>query len=198
VTESDIREFMPLVHIGVARMLRRLPRSIGREDLLAAGTYGLFDALRKNGSDRGPKFEWYARMRIRGAIVDELRSQDWLSRRARRVKAQSLDGPATFCGVVSLDDLSEGLRDEVCAGTALSPLQAAEAASKRRALSEAIGQLGPRERAIVTLHYFEDVQFSTIAAQLGVSDPRVSQLHAHAMVRLRVLLAQHKRTRNAA
>jgi RNA polymerase sigma factor for flagellar operon FliA len=198
VSESDIRKFMPLVHMGVARMLRRLPRTVRREDLLAAGTYGLFDALRKNGSGGGPKFEWYARMRIRGAIVDQLRSQDWLSRRARRVKIRAVDGPATFCGVVPLDDMSDAQRDEACVGTASSPLQAVEARAERGALSKAIELLGHRERVIVTLYYCQGVQLKTIAAQLGVSEARVSQLRARAVLRLRALLPQYDLTKNAA
>jgi RNA polymerase sigma factor for flagellar operon FliA len=89
-TREDITEYMPLVHQVVARLLRRLPPNVQREDLIAAGSYGLVDALRKS-PDRGPAFEWYARIRIRGAAVDELRSQDWLTRRARTrvAKAQA-------------------------------------------------------------------------------------------------------------
>ena len=59
---------------------------------------------------------------------------------------------------------------------------------ERAALVKAVEQLPPRERRIVSLHYFQDVHFKTIAAELGVSEPRVSQLHARAMTRLKSLL----------
>ena len=69
---EEITRHMPLVRQVVARFLRRLPSSVLRDDLMAAGVYGLVDALRKNGGDLGPAFEGYARIRIRGAILDEL------------------------------------------------------------------------------------------------------------------------------
>src|ERR1700760_2403351 len=85
VQGSEVSEFMPLVHHVVATMLPRLPPNVLRDDLVAAGTFGLLDALRRQSAgERGVEFTWYARVRIRGAILDELRTQDWLSRRARR------------------------------------------------------------------------------------------------------------------
>src|SRR5215467_8820453 len=81
-TREELALYMPLVHQVVGRVLRKLPPNVLRDDLVAAGSFGLIDALRKS-VDRGPAFEWYARIRIRGAVVDELRAQDWLTRRAR-------------------------------------------------------------------------------------------------------------------
>src|ERR1700749_532623 len=102
---QDITDFMPLVHQVVARMLRRLPPNVLRDDLVAAGAYGLIDALRKS-PDRGPAFECYPRIRIRGAVGDELRSQDGLTRRARTraTKAQA-EGTGPGAAVVGFDDL---------------------------------------------------------------------------------------------
>jgi RNA polymerase sigma factor for flagellar operon FliA len=107
VTAQDVTDYLPLVHQMVARRLRRLPPNVLRDDLIAAGSYGLMQALRRNGQDRGPTFIWYARIRIDGAIVDELRSQDWLSRRARSRLARASDGPAPCPGVMSIEDLSD-------------------------------------------------------------------------------------------
>ena len=85
VAAAEVTELMPLVHHAVGTMLKRLPPNVLRDDLVAAGTFGLLDALRRQApAERGVEFGWYARVRIRGAILDELRSQDWLSRRARR------------------------------------------------------------------------------------------------------------------
>jgi RNA polymerase sigma factor for flagellar operon FliA len=184
---------MPLVRQIVARFLRRLPPNVLRDDLISAGTYGLIDSLRKNGNDRGPTFEWYARVRIRGAILDELRAQDWLTRRARsRVTAQADDGRAPLSGVVSIDDLSEASRNALCDESTPSPLEAAEESAERAVLARAIDQLLHRERLIVTLHYFQGVQLKAIAAQLGVSEPRVSQLHSRAMAKLRATLSRQE------
>src|SRR5258708_36029713 len=89
-TREELALYMPLVHQVVGRVLRKLPPNVLRDDLVAAGSFGLIDALRKS-VDRGPAFDWYARIRIRGAVVDELRSQDWLTRRGRTraTKAQA-------------------------------------------------------------------------------------------------------------
>jgi RNA polymerase sigma factor FliA len=193
VSASDIQEYMPLVRQIVARFLRRLPPNVLRDDLISAGTYGLIDSLRKNGTDRGPTFEWYARVRIRGAIFDELRAQDWLTRRARsRIAAQADDGQAPVSGIVSMDDLSETSRNGLCDENTPSPLEAAEESAERAALARAIDQLLHRERLIVTLHYFQGVQLKAIAAQLGVSEPRVSQLHSRAMAKLRATLTRQE------
>jgi RNA polymerase sigma factor FliA len=191
VTATDIQDFMPLVRQLVARFLRKLPPNVLRDDLMAAGTYGLIDSLRKNGHDRGPTFEWYARIRIRGAILDELRTQDWLTRRARsRMAAQTGDGRAPLAGVVAIDDLSEAHRGGLFDESTPSPLQAAEDSDERAGLSKAIQQLDERERLIVTLHYFQGVQLKAIAVQLGVSEPRVSQLHSRAIGKLRASLGE--------
>jgi RNA polymerase sigma factor for flagellar operon FliA len=184
-------DFMPLVRQIVARFLRRLPPNVLRDDLISAGTYGLIDALRK--SDRGPTFEWYARVRIRGAILDELRAQDWLTRRARsRLSAQVEDGRAPLSGIVGMDDLSETSRNGLRDDSTPSPLEAAEESADRAALALAMGRLLQRERLILTLHYFQGVQLKAIAAQLGVSEPRVSQLHSRAMAKLRVMLSNQQ------
>jgi RNA polymerase sigma factor for flagellar operon FliA len=184
---------MPLVRQIVARFLRRLPPNVLRDDLIYAGTYGLIDSLRKNGSDRGQTFEWYARVRIRGAILDELRAQDWLTRRARsRIAARAEDGRMPLTSIVSMDDLSEASRNGLCDDSTPSPLEAAEESAERAALAQAMDQLLARERLILTLHYFQGVQLKSIAAQLGVSEPRVSQLHSRAMAKLRATLSRQE------
>jgi RNA polymerase sigma factor FliA len=191
VSANDVTEYMPLVRQIVAQFVAKLPPNVLRDDLIAAGSYGLIDSLRKNPELRGPAFEWYARVRIRGAILDELRAQDWLSRRARsRVTASSQDGSAPMCAIVALDDLSESSRNSLSDKTFPSPLESAERVDERRTLSAAINELHERERLIVNMHYFQGVQFKEIAAHLGVSEPRISQLHAGAMMKLRKTLSE--------
>src|SRR5258708_32441844 len=118
-TREELATYMHLVHQVVGRLLRKLPPNVLRDDLVAAGTFGLVDALRKS-SDRGPAFEWYARIRIRGAVVDELRAQDWLTRRARtRLERAQANGESGGICVVGFDDLpdaqAQGLVDESAA-----------------------------------------------------------------------------------
>lgn len=86
-SQEAIAEYMPLVHRIVAQFMRRLPRSVQREDLIASGTLGLFHALRSSAHTCPEMFTSYAKIRIRGAIIDELRRHDWSPRR-RNPQAQ--------------------------------------------------------------------------------------------------------------
>ncbi|RKY20348.1 MAG: FliA/WhiG family RNA polymerase sigma factor [Planctomycetota bacterium] len=75
--------YLPVVHFTAERLLMTLPRSIELEDLKSAGIFGLMDAIDGFDIDRGIKFKTYCSTRVRGAILDELRSQDWVPRLVR-------------------------------------------------------------------------------------------------------------------
>ena len=188
-TNAEVAKYMYLVHQIAARMAKRLPQSVLRADLAAAGAVGLVDALRKHGGERGPQFEWYARTRIRGAMIDDLRQQDWLSRSARAevTTSNAREDSVAKCGVlVAFDDLPTTSHALVSDGD--SPLDLAERESERILLARAVAQLPAREASIVTMHYFQGVPFNEIAAALKVSEPRISQLHARATKMLRAIL----------
>jgi RNA polymerase sigma factor FliA len=189
VCPKVLKSYLPLVNQIVSQIARRLPANVLRDDLHSAGVFGLVDSLRRNGGDNGEAFEWYARTRIRGAVVDELRAQDWLTRRARAaVSAASEDGDARPAALVNIDDVSP--TDEAAHLVALEqdPAATVEARDDFRVLARAMEQLPERERRIVGMHYFDGVKFKDIGAELGVSEPRVSQLHARALDRLRSLI----------
>src|SRR5271154_1234016 len=188
-SREELTGYMPLVHQVVGRVLRKLPPNVLRDDLVAAGTFGLVDALRKS-TERGPAFDWYARIRIRGAVVDELRTQDWLTRRARtRVTRAQAQGESGGAAVVGFDDLPEAQAHSFVDESMATPHEQVEQRMDRAALERAVALLPEREANIVGWHYFDGVPFKAIAARLGVSEPRVSQLHARAMGRLRTTLA---------
>jgi RNA polymerase sigma factor FliA len=191
-TREELTSYMPLVHKEVLRMLRRVPPNVLRDDLAAAGSYGLVDALRRS-PERGPAFEWYARVRIRGALVDELRSQDWLSRRARtRTTQAQAEGTVGGTSVVGFDDLPKSQAEAFVDDTSSSPLEAVEQRMDRSTLERVVGLLPEREADIVTWHYFDDVPFKDIAARLGVSEPRISQLHSRAIGQLKSKLTAER------
>lgn len=75
--------YLPVVQFIAERLLLTLPRSIDVEDLKSAGVFGLMDAIDGFDIERGIKFKTYCSTRIRGAILDELRSQDWVPRLVR-------------------------------------------------------------------------------------------------------------------
>jgi RNA polymerase sigma factor for flagellar operon FliA len=81
--ESEILRHLPLVHTVVDRIAAHLPPSVDRDDLFHAGVIGLMDALSRFDVSRDNAFSTYAVMRIRGAVIDELRARDWVPRSAR-------------------------------------------------------------------------------------------------------------------
>jgi RNA polymerase sigma factor for flagellar operon FliA len=88
-----LRKYAPLVKYVVDKIASTLPKSIDKEDLLHTAIIGLYDALGKFDEGRGIKFETYAVWRIKGAVLDELRSLDWASRSTRR-RAREFDRAA--------------------------------------------------------------------------------------------------------
>lgn len=88
-TESQlIDEHLPLVRRLALQLVSRLPANIELDDLLQAGLIGLLDAVRRYQPSVNAQFETYATARIRGAMLDELRSQDWLPRSVRSTARQ--------------------------------------------------------------------------------------------------------------
>jgi RNA polymerase sigma factor for flagellar operon FliA len=186
--------YTPIVRQIVGGFQRKLPRSVLREDLMAAGMSGLWDAIRRNGeASNADGFEWYVRVRVRGAILDELRAQDWLPRRARAAagkKTQAAGQASPIApSVVRIEDVSDWEQARCLAAPELSDGESAmDAKYRHESLSRAVDQLPERERYIVSAHYFQGVKFKQLGAELGVSEPRISQLHSRAMTMLRSIM----------
>lgn len=206
LANSDFVAHMHLVLSIVADFMRRVPRSVQREDLVAAGSMGLLHALRSKKHTCPEMLAAYARIRIRGAIIDELRRHDWSPRRRRTPAVPSptiVHGRTTINGaalpneeksekigvvVIGFDDLppAQSLREE-----GPSPLEQVEVQRSSHEVRNAVAKLPPRERAIVTMRYFEEVPSKAIASKMGLSEARVSQLLARATSQLRALLTEH-------
>jgi RNA polymerase sigma factor for flagellar operon FliA len=75
-----IEEYTPLVRRIAHHLLARLPSHVVLDDLLQAGMMGLLEAAKRYDSSKGASFETYAGIRIRGAIIDEVRRGDWTPR----------------------------------------------------------------------------------------------------------------------
>ena len=88
--ERLILHYSPLVKFVAGRVAAGLPQNIEQADLVSYGIFGLIDAIDKFDPGRGFKFETYAISRIKGAIIDELRSIDWAPRSVR-AKARSIE-----------------------------------------------------------------------------------------------------------
>src|SRR5215510_15537772 len=89
--EEIVQKHLPLVKNVVGRLAMTLPPHVDGEDLYSAGLTGLLNAIRQYNPHAGTSFETYARLRIRGAVFDELRRMDWVPRsvhtKARKVQA---------------------------------------------------------------------------------------------------------------
>ncbi|MEY2464117.1 MAG: polymerase sigma factor FliA [Acidimicrobiaceae bacterium] len=90
VRDALILHYSPLVKYVAGRVAVGLPQNVEQADLVSYGIFGLIDAIEKFDLERGYKFETYAIARIKGAILDELRSIDWVPRSVR-AKARALE-----------------------------------------------------------------------------------------------------------
>jgi RNA polymerase sigma factor FliA len=196
LTEAElVATYTPLVRQIAGGFQRKLPRNVLRDDLIGAGMSGLWDAVRRQVEAPSDRFEYYVRVRIRGAILDELRAQDWLPRRARAAAAEAQENGdhvrAVAPAVVRFDDVSEWEQGRCLATDENSNSEIAlENKLTRESLTRAMSQLPMRERHIVSAHYFRGVKFKDLGVELGVSEPRISQLHSRAMERLKTLMEE--------
>jgi RNA polymerase sigma factor for flagellar operon FliA len=217
-SEALIVVHVPLVGHIVRETIARVPSHVDRDDLSSAGLTALVQAAHSYDPERGVPFNRYASTRIRGAILDELRSIDWASRSVRR-RARELDAtrgqlatvlgrPATTTEIahasgLSTDEVSANA-DDVARAQVLS-LHASEdeSLSERLAsstptpealfehrerltyLTEAIAELPERLRHVVEQYFIAERPMAEIADTLGVTESRVSQLRAEALVLMR-------------
>ena len=127
-----IEHHMPLVRTIAERVLQTLPKSIDVDDLSSAGTFGLMDAINGFDLSRGIKFKTYCTTRIRGSILDELRSQDWVPRLVR-LKAHRLERAIrTLEGQLGRNPNQAEIAKEL--GITLEELQAHEAEANAKTI----------------------------------------------------------------
>jgi RNA polymerase sigma factor for flagellar operon FliA len=181
---EEVASYMPVILGVVGGLLRRFPPNVLREDLVSGGLVGLLDAFRRN-PERGPAFDGYVCIRVRGAVFDELRAQDWLPRRAR--ERATLASSVDACGRVTSIDLADLPEEHVAALTDQTPSPEEQACVRicLDRLALAVGALPEREANILTWHYLQGTSLQDIAVRLEISRPRVSQLHSRALRALR-------------
>ncbi|OIU72203.1 FliA/WhiG family RNA polymerase sigma factor [Rossellomorea aquimaris] len=108
-----VKKYMPLVSYHVARISVGLPKNVSREDIKSLGLMGLLDALQKFDPSRDLKFDTYASFRVRGAILDGLRKEDWLPRstrdKAKRIESKILELEQRHLRHVSAEEVAREL-----------------------------------------------------------------------------------------
>lgn len=109
-----IEHYLPIVKYNADRISAKLPEEVDRDDLASAGVFGLVDAIEAFDPDRGVKFETYCAPRIRGAILDELRTMDWVPRlvrsRAHQLQRATQTLEAELGRHPSMEELSQRMK----------------------------------------------------------------------------------------
>lgn len=200
--DALVLDFLPIVGYLVSDVCGR-SRYVCREDLASAGSLALVSCAESYDPDLGVPFNAYARIRVKGAITDELRRQDWASRSTRRrIKDSTAVQEALtsrFGRTPTVDELAAALgvdRTEAeatltdAARTVLSlddvivslhpsdsetPEQAVLALEVTEHLREAVGALPEKMRYVIEQIYFEDRSVTELADELGTSHVAVSQ-----------------------
>ena len=222
--EILIRDNMALVGHMVREMLFRVPAHVHRDDLASAGYAALVTAARGFDPARGIPFGRFAAMRVRGALLDELRGMDWASRsvrsRARRAdvarqeltaelgrtptpnelaellgvgvsELATVEDDVQRAAVLSLQGFTGGAAEDMVTDTALNPEEMLLHRERIGYLHDAVAVLPERLRFVVEASFLQERPLSDLAAELGVTESRVSQLRTEALALLRDGLRTH-------
>jgi RNA polymerase sigma factor for flagellar operon FliA len=208
---------LPIVRRLAFRLARRLPPNVDVGDLIGAGTEGLLKAIESYDVNHAARFETYAESRIRGAILDELRAQDALTRHGRRQfgevtrairKLESTHGrppeEQEIADALGIDlEAYHKLTEHLARGPALANLGAIdpddtagennttrdiEARQLKTQLVTAVQKLPDRMQTVLGLYYQEECTLAEIGQIIGVTESRVCQILGEATVRLRASL----------
>lgn len=227
-----IVQYIYLTRYVVGRVKVALPPTFTFEDISSYGVEGLIDAVEKYTPKSGARFETYALVRIRGNIIDKIRSQDFLPRTVRQkirsVKEaqeklkkefgraatnkevadllgmetekvdQILSDDTTVTSIYekkgSGDDSLE-IIDTIKDSSHKTPHEEYEEKSVKNQLELALKRLPERERVVMVLYYHENMTFKEIGETVGISESRVCQIHAQAIMKLKNLLSENRTER---
>ncbi|NMC62086.1 MAG: FliA/WhiG family RNA polymerase sigma factor [SAR324 cluster bacterium] len=222
--EELIKAYLPLVKKVVHRLSGRLPKDVDLREMLNSGIIGLVDALKKYDPKHETNFSTYAQFRIRGAILDSFRSQDWLPRSLRfkshRIelayqrmeqklgRAATDEEVATELGLsveelqkmlgevgsivmLSFEELGFGHgeerfhADDWLPSKSQDPLNKLLGSEKVGLIARALDRLPEKERLVISLYFYEELNLKEIGEILGVTESRASQIRSRALIRLK-------------
>jgi RNA polymerase sigma factor FliA len=211
--EADSQAHFELVERVVHRLQRELDLSCDIGDLRAWGHQGLLEAKQRFDPNRGVRFSTFAYYRVRGAVIDGVRKQGWLRRRAyAKLKAyeagddvaeQLADGEAQVPSS-TLRERAQKLEDalgKISAAYMMSavgqgeedtpdtPEELMTSAQTRATVTQSLSALPERERVLLEAVYFEGSTIEEAGQRLGLSKSWASRMHAKALERLRKGLA---------
>lgn len=215
--QRHLLAYAPLVKRIARQLNSQVSGAMGRDDMEQIGLMGLLEALRRYGTPEAG-FASYAGLRVRGAILDELRRQDWRPRAVRQdshkmrdaVRAltrklgrEPNDKEAAEALGVSQEEWRQFLLDD-CAEELLSFDEILQEATEqahsapgpeqqymvRRSLEQALNALNEKEQRVIQMIYEFELSYKEIAAVLDLSDARVCQLNKSALAKMKAALAQ--------
>ena len=211
-----VMQYSPLVKYVAGRLRTRMPDSVEQDDLVSDGVFGLLDAIERFEPARGLSFQTFAVPRIRGAIIDGMRSMDFVPRSVRdklrvvhraQVTLEERLGRSpedtevareVGIPVQQLRDLSRqansnhanlddfDLADEFSSAAD----HRVEQGDVNASLMRVVDQLAERDQVIIALYYFEGLTLAEIGQVLGVTESRVSQVHRRTTNSLRQKLLE--------
>jgi RNA polymerase sigma factor for flagellar operon FliA len=218
-----VGKYLSLVSSIAARLAMTLPEHVDQDDLYSAGLVGLLHAVRNYDPTCGASFETYARTRVRGAMLDELRKMDWVPRtiheKARKLQAAmaqleqklgqipteaqmakvlnvSLEEyrkllnevrPAAFVclDTVSSEDDTGNLYEVVANSADESPLEQISQRELKQVIFDRLKELPEMQRKVLVLYYAEEMHLREIAEVVGLTESRICQIHAQAILSVR-------------
>jgi RNA polymerase sigma factor FliA len=223
VENALIQKYLSLVSSIAARLAMNLPEHVAQDDLYSSGLVGLLQAVRNYDPACGASFETYARSRIRGAMLDELRKMDWVPRtiheKARKVQdamarleqklgqtpdeaqmaaalklsmseyGKLLDEirPAAFVclDTVSSENDAGDLYEVVADSGGETPLEQISRRELKQVILARIREMPDVQRKVLALYYGEGLHLREIAEAIGLTESRICQIHAQAILSIR-------------
>jgi RNA polymerase sigma factor FliA len=203
--EQLILDHVPQVRHIARRLRQRLPESVSIDDLVSTGVVGLIAAIDRFDRRQNVRLTTYAEHKIRGAMLDSLRSLDWAPRQSRKRANQIKKAISTLEQHLGRAPQEDEIARELTLtlaeyhdwlatlnGLNLESLETRKSTiackvdsdELRVLLNVAISNLPPLERRILHLHCYEEMQSREIAEILGLSESRISQLKSQAILRL--------------
>ncbi|MEG6585908.1 FliA/WhiG family RNA polymerase sigma factor [Dendrosporobacter sp. 1207_IL3150] len=222
IRERLIQNYLGLVKLVAGRIAIGLPQHVDKDDLISNGFFGLLEAIERFDPGKGFKFETYAVARIRGAILDAIRAQDWvpvaIRQKARQyeqtvaklehelgrsasdfeiaaslnISTSELNELITQLKATTIIPLEEFTKSETVSNQYTNPMQQVETEEVKDTLSKSIDKLPEKEKIVITLYYYEGLTLKEISVILKLSEARISQLHTKAVFRLRGSLSRIK------
>lgn len=223
VTKKKLLEYyLPLTRIIADRLSISLPSYVDKEDFANIGFLGLVQALERFDASRGIKFETFASIRIKGAMLDAIRVNDWVPVSVRQKARNYQEALASLTKKLGRDPVDEELAAEL--GLALPkyrqmmnqiqivtvvPLEDISSISSgengdrdftkqierdelKTILAEQIKKLTEKEALVISLYYYEQLTLREISEILKVTEARISQIHTKAIFKLRNSLSEIK------